>query len=182
VIVAGEYRLPVVVAAVLLMAVAAELAYFAVGGGGPSLPGLEVAPPQKAGPSHSESTVQMILARPLFQSGRRSAGGDVVSHGIDNLPRLTGVMFARDRKVAVFQPVGGKPQVLKEGNAVGGWIIRTIGPHQVVLEKNGGTMTIEPVKDTAITGVANGLAPQAVPFPGQNPAPPIMPTGRMPHP
>jgi len=159
-IIPGSLRPALAVAAGLILVIVAEMTTLDVGGRAPSVPALDVTPPGRLAPPFPENALETILGRPLFQSDRRLRTGDTVVRDDGKLPRLTGIVVAPERKVAVFQPFGEKPKALKEGDAIGGWTIRTIDRRQVVLERNGGTMTIEPVKDSTIAGSAIGATPQ----------------------
>jgi general secretion pathway protein N len=182
-------RLPLALAGLLGLCLAGEVVLLA---GGPRDSRFErvmpaVAPPRPAVPVGATET---ILARPLFLPGRHGQQRDLpTAKGGDGVPRLSAIVVAGDKRLAVFQPPTGKPMALREGDVVGGWTIHTIDRRQVVLQKAGGTMTIEPSKDLAAGAVGaatpKGRAPfQAAPaqaMPGPAGALPFAP-GKAPRP
>ena len=97
-----------------------------------------------------DELLAMVLARPLFNSTRRppqSAGNDsVVSSDLADT-RLTGIVTEPGHHVAIFAVNGAKPLRLTEGEAVSGWRIESITPHEVSLSGPGGTKTLEPKLD-----------------------------------
>ena len=110
------------------------------------------------------------LARPLFSSTRRppqSAANDGGTSSDLADMRLTGIVTEPDHHVAIFAVNGAKPLRLSEGEAVSGWRIESITPHEVSLSGPGGTKTLEPKLD-----------PNLVQPPG--PAPPPNPGARLP--
>jgi hypothetical protein len=172
-----EIRAALCIAVLLAVTIVFELTAVGVGADEASLPRPEASAATAGQPFAAAGAVEVIFSRPLFQPGRRSQGGEMIVRGDDALPRLTGIVVDRDRRVAVFQPVGEKPRTLKEGDSLGGWTIQTIGHRQVVLQKSGGTMTIEPAKETVGAGSAIGQTPRRGAYPGQMPAPAPMPPG-----
>jgi general secretion pathway protein N len=157
-------RLPVALAGLLALLLAGEVVLLAGGpGDGRSqrvVPA--VAPPRPAIPPGAAET---ILARPLFLPGRQGQGRDLpAAKGGDAVPRLSAIVVAGDKRLAVFQPPVGKPMLLREGDAVGGWTIHRIDRRQVVLQKAGGTMTIEPSKDLAAGAVGASAPKGRAPF------------------
>ena len=90
------------------------------------------------------------LARPLFSSTRRppqSAANDGGTSSDLADMRLTGIVTEPDHHVAIFAANGAKPLSLSEGEAVSGWRIESITPHEVSLSGPGGTKTLEPKLD-----------------------------------
>ena len=81
--------------------------------------------------------------------------------------RLTGIVTEPDHHVAIFAVNGAKPLRLSEGEAVSGWRIESITPHEVSLSGPGGTKTLEPK-----------LYPNLIQPPG--PTPPPNPAARLP--
>ena len=105
------------------------------------------------------------LARPLFNSTRRppqSAANDGASGADLADTRLTGIVTEPGHHVAIFAVNGAKPLTLTEGEAVSGWRIESITPHEVSLSGPGGTKTLEPKVDP-------NLVPPAGPTPAVNP-------------
>lgn len=120
-------------------------------------------PPPEVAPG---ALAETILARPLFVPSRRPAGGGAVAQGDAGLPRLAGIVIDGRQKLAVFQRASEKPQSVGEGQAIGNWTIQTITRHQVVLQSSGGTMTLEPAKDsTSVAGGATLALPPGLPAP-----------------
>jgi hypothetical protein len=106
------------------------------------------------------------LARPLFSSTRRppqSAANDSVTSSDLTDMRLTGIVTEPDHHVAIFAVKGDKPLRLSEGEAVSGWRIESITPHEVSLSGPGGTKTLEPKLDP-------NLVQPTAPTPPPNPA------------
>jgi hypothetical protein len=141
-----------------------------------------------------DELLAMALARPLFNSTRRppqSAGNDsVVSSDLADT-RLTGIVTEPDHHVAIFAVNGAKPLRLTEGEAVSGWRIESITPHEVSLSGPGGTKTLEPkldpnlVQPPAPTPPANPVArvpPQPAPVFNAPPRPGVPPAVRPPLP
>jgi len=144
-----------------------------------------------------DELLAMALARPLFSSTRRppqSAANDGVTSSDLADVRLTGIVTEPDHHVAIFAVNGAKPLRLSEGEAVSGWRIESITPHEVSLSGPGGTKTLEPkldpnlVQPPAPTPPANPaarVAPQPAPVanvpprpgvpPGVRPPPPVRP-------
>jgi type II secretory pathway component PulC len=178
-ILARESRPALAVAAFLIVVVGAELSVINTGGETPSSPIPEAIPQRQSKPLIPDNAIDVILSRPLFVTGRRSRVNGIVMRGLDNMPRLTGIIANSERRVAVFQPTGEKPKALKEGDSIGGWTIRSIGQRQVVFEKNGGMMTIEPSKNSSTVGAATSPAPQDRSVLGQGPGNLPSPNGRI---
>lgn len=173
----GGIRSAFVIAAVLLAAIVAELFLSHAGGEVSSLPPLEAVPARTLSPFSPAHAVEVILSRPLFLPGRRMRGGGMFAHGDDTLPRLTGIVVAPGRKVAVFQPATEKPKALAEGDSIGGWTIQKIDHQQVVLQKSGGTMTIVPTKESANVEIPGGVPSRGHPISGQNRGQAPIPSG-----
>ncbi|MDR3436836.1 hypothetical protein [Telmatospirillum sp.] len=166
-------RVPLALAAVTVVVIAIEAA--SLGFGGTLVPPPQrLAPPPEPPAAAPLSSLETIFARPLFQPGRRSSGHQTTTaRGTETLPRLTGIVVDGEKKIAVFQPAGEKPRVVKEGDAIGGWTIQAIGRRQVVLQKPGGTMTIEPAKDLGGSPAAAVQTNRNVPFQGTTPPAPM---------
>jgi hypothetical protein len=113
-----------------------------------------------------EELLALALARPLFSSTRRppqSAATDSVTNSDLADMRLTGIVTEPDHHVAIFAVNGAKPLRVSEGEAVSGWRIDSITPHEVSLSGPGGTKTLEPKLDP-------NLVQPAAPTPPPNPA------------
>src|SRR5271169_3146350 len=113
------------------------------------------------------------LARPLFSSTRRppqSAANDGATSSDLADMRLTGIVTEPEHHVAIFAVNGAKPLKVTEGEAVSGWRIESITPHEVSLSGPGGTKTLEPKLDP---NLVQPPAPTPPPNPGVRlPAPP----------
>jgi hypothetical protein len=122
-----------------------------------------------------DELLAVALARPLFSSNRRPPQATAKDSGTDSDladMRLTGIVTEPDHHVAIFAVNGAKPLTLTEGEAVSGWRIESITPHEVSLSGPGGTKTLEPKLDPNLVQAA-GPIPAANPgarLPGQ-PAP-----------
>ena len=147
-----------------------------------------------------DELLAVALARPLFSSTRRppqTAATDNTSSDLADM-RLTGIVTEPDHHVAIFAVNGAKPLKVSEGEAVSGWRIESITPHEVSLSGPGGTKTLEPKLDPNLVQqpppqppAANTAARQsAQPAPGINlpprpgippglPAPPAVRPGRV---
>jgi hypothetical protein len=75
------------------------------------------------------------LARPLFNPDRRPvAVAQAGSNATAALPRLSGIMITEAGRRAIFAATGAaKPQVVVEGDTVGGNLVRSISVEEVVL-------------------------------------------------
>jgi hypothetical protein len=97
-----------------------------------------------------DELLAVALARPLFSSTRRppqAAAPDSASNSDLADMRLTGIVTEPDHHVAIFAVNGAKPLRVTEGEAVSGWRIESITPHEVSLSGPGGTKTLEPKLD-----------------------------------
>ena len=144
-----------------------------------------------------DELLAVALARPLFSSSRRppqAAVPDSTTNSDLADMRLTGIVTEPDHHVAIFAVNGAKPLRVTEGEAVSGWRVESITPHEVSLSGPGGTKTLEPkldpnlVQPPAPTPPANPaarVAPQPAPVanvpprpgvpPGVRPPPPVRP-------
>ena len=99
----------------------------------------------RVSPSKGPSA-KTILARPLFNWNRRPGQSATAADG--PLPRLTGIVTSDTDRYAIFaaQP-GGKPQVVKEGNAIGRFKVDAIGVDGVILKNGAESQTLRPSFD-----------------------------------
>jgi len=84
-----------------------------------------------------------VLARPLFTASRRPGappGADIVTV----LPRLSAVIVVGGVRRAVFVAAGEKSQVIGEGETIGSYTLKAIGPDSVVLIGPNGQVTQRP--------------------------------------
>jgi hypothetical protein len=108
-----------------------------------------------------------ILARPLFSSTRRppqAADAAPTDTGLSDT-RLTGIVIAPGRHIAIFAPSGAKLLTVTEGQTMSGWRIDTITPTEVSLSGPEGTKTLQPKFDP-------NLAPPTPPQPEAATSPP----------
>jgi hypothetical protein len=99
-----------------------------------------------------------ILARPLFSSTRRppqTADAAPSDTGLSDT-RLTGILIAPGRHIAIFAPAGAKLLSVSEGQTLSGWRIDSITATEVSLSGPDGTKTLQPKFDP-------NLAPPAPP-------------------
>jgi hypothetical protein len=100
--------------------------------------------------SQLDELVATALARPLFSATRRPsqqvASNSATDPGLAST-RLTGIVTAPGRRLAIFVVTGAKPLTLVEGETVSGWHIESITPRQVSLSGLGETKTLEPKAD-----------------------------------
>ena len=122
-----------------------------------------------------DELLTVALARPLFSSTRRppqTAATDNTSSDLADM-RLTGIVTEPDHRVAIFAVNGAKPLRVSEGEAVSGWRIESITPHEVSLSGPGGTKTLEPKLDPNLVQQPPPQPPAANPAarpPAQPPA------------
>ena len=111
-----------------------------------------------------EELLETALARPLFSSTRRpaqSATDDGAGDTDLSDKRLTGIVTAPGRHIAIFAVNDAKPLILAEGETVSGWRIETIGPIEVSLSGPGGSKTLRPKPDPSLApppGAASAAA------------------------
>ncbi len=89
-----------------------------------------------------------LLARPLFEPGRRSAQTTSESVGVV-APRLTGVLVSNFSKTALFATAnGGKNISVVEGDYIGERLIKSIAANSVVLLGPEGPVLLHPAFDS----------------------------------
>ncbi len=96
------------------------------------------------------------LARPLFNPDRRPvAAVEAGSNASAGLPRLSGIMITEAGRRAIFAATGaGKPQVVVEGDTVGGNLVRSISVEEVVLIGPDGPHRLHLAFDREVPGTA----------------------------
>jgi hypothetical protein len=114
-------------------------------------PRANVAPPaQRERIPQIDRLLETALARPLFSSTRRPPQSATDDGAVDtdlSDKRLTGIVTAPGRHIAIFAVTDAKPLTLSEGETVSGWRIETIGPIEVALSGPGGNKTLRPKPD-----------------------------------
>lgn len=132
--------------------------------------------------SRVDELLETALARPLFSSTRRppqSAADDGAANTNLSDKRLTGIVIAPGRHIAIFAVTDGKPLTLGEGESLSGWRIDTIGPVEVSLSGPGGNKTLRPKPDPNLAQ-PSGTLPVAGAQPP--PTPPNIPGAPLPRP
>lgn len=82
----------------------------------------------------------------------------------EELPRLTGTVVAPGHRAALFVAGSGVVTPVEEGESVGGYVVRAIGPGGVQLERDGKRVLLAPGRAEAVaapptpSGVTFGLA------------------------
>ncbi|HEY1260056.1 MAG TPA: hypothetical protein VGF34_12495 [Stellaceae bacterium] len=117
-------------------------------------------PPLPERESREAEPIAPILARPLFSSTRRppqTADASPTDTGLSDT-RLTGILIAPGRHIAIFAPAGAKLLSVTEGQTMSGWRIDSITPTEVSLSGPEGTKTLQPKFDP-------NLAPPTPPQP-----------------
>jgi len=94
----------------------------------------------------SADQVASMLARPLFEPGRRPSAPVQAQEPVRIMPRLAGIMIAPERSVAIFQQASSpRPIVLKTGDVLEGiWNIASIAAGEVTLAHDDTVMVLEP--------------------------------------
>lgn len=100
-----------------------------------------------------------VVARPLFSPRRHPAGRSAAVTAVgavgDGLPRLTGTIVGPAGARAIFAGSDGKSRAAAEGDAVGDFMIRAIGPGQVTLSGSDGERVLRPTY--VLAPVANAI-------------------------
>lgn len=79
------------------------------------------------------------------------------------LPRLTGIVIAGPRRVAIFDSPPGRPTSVEEGDKIATYTVRSIGPAGVQVEREGRrialalTQSAQPAAPVDAGGVTFGL-------------------------
>ncbi len=94
-------------------------------------------------PDQHAAWLTEIMARPLFSPDRHP-----VEIGVRGLPRLTGVVVAGSKRVAIFAgPSNGRPIVAQAGAHVGPYEVRIVADDGVTVVGPEGISLIRPVFD-----------------------------------
>lgn len=108
-------------------------------------------------PGALASVAATIIARPLFNPDRRPAANPAdpaaarAEVAEDGLPRLTGVIVGPSGARAIFAGANGKSRAAAEGDTVGAFKVRTIGPGLVTVSGSEGDRVLRPTYVTATT-------------------------------
>jgi hypothetical protein len=131
-----------------------------------------------------DELLAVALARPLFSSTRRppqAAANDSATDSDLADTRLTGIVTEPEHHYAIFAVNGApKPLRLTEGEALSGWRIESITPHEVSLSGPGGTKTLEPKFDPNLVQRPPPQPPAATPVARQPAQPPAANTAARP--
>jgi len=132
-----------------------------------------------------DELLAVALARPLFSSTRRPPQAATNDNATDSDladTRLTGIVTEPDHHLAIFAVNGAtKPLRLTEGEALSGWRIESITPHEVSLSGPGGTKTLQPKLDPNLVQQPPPQPPAANPAVRQPAQPPAAnPAARQP--
>jgi hypothetical protein len=128
--------------------------------------------PTSAGPTESrKDDVASILARPIFSPSRRPEATPIEtppaaaapSAPVAPLPRLTGVVTTPRDRLALFAAAEGKVTELVEGESIGGYVIRTISPNEVILSGPDGERALRPSLLKIVPHVIHALQEAAAP-------------------
>ncbi|HYZ34539.1 MAG TPA: hypothetical protein VE684_19920 [Crenalkalicoccus sp.] len=105
--------------------------------------------PTPTAPDHSREWGATALERPLFAADRRPVAEQrpaVATGGGRDLPRLTGVLVGPTGGTAIFAAAadGARPIVLREGDSLGAFEVKTILVGQVMLVGPEGEQVLRP--------------------------------------
>lgn len=96
---------------------------------------------------HSAQALATITARPLLNPSRRSAVA-AAAPGIE-MPRLSGIIINHGASSAIFAPAdNAKPFMVKDGDTLGEWSVRSITTGSVILASSSGTRVLHPSSTT----------------------------------
>ena len=98
-----------------------------------------------------------ILARPLFTPSRRPPAE---AAQVTGALRLTGTIVGPDGPRAIFEPQGGgRAVVVREGERVGGALVRAIAPGKVFVADASGLRLLQPSFTSSAESLLRGPAP-----------------------
>jgi hypothetical protein len=111
---------------------------------------LRLRPPLHDPPSDRaiERWAGTALARPPFAPTRRPAPPALSpeQHAPDQkLPRLSGIVVAPDRLLAIFQGDQARPTAVTNGGEIAGWVVSTILQDTVLLSRDGSSLHLHPM-------------------------------------
>lgn len=115
---------------------------------------IPAAAPDKAADEIVGQWGNTILARPLFNPGRRPI--TAASTNTDtSLPRLSAIIIIGGTRVAIFAADGQKPQVIAAGNSIDGYRLQRVTPDSVDLLGPLGPLTLRPQFITAVPSASS---------------------------
>ena len=99
--------------------------------------------------------VARILARPLFTPGRRPAPSSALAPPASGPPRLAGIIGTPSHLSAIFEtaPPARASVVVTRGAKLDGWIVRSVAPHSVTLERDGEVLVATPMSAATSSSV-----------------------------
>lgn len=130
---------------------------------------------------HDMRWAELILARPLFSPTRRPP--EMTDHdkpGLVAVPRLAGVVVGAGQAGAIFAEAGSKPIVVKVGDRVGPYTVKSVAVGQVTVEGPSGTEVLHPA--FAPSGGESGRQTTALPQPLPPALPGLLGGGQIPSP
>jgi hypothetical protein len=114
----------------------------------------------------TDDWTRAILARPLFSPSRRpprpapAAGSGPAVQG--EFPRLAAVLIGPSGRSAIFAgSAGSKPIIVREGDAVASFVVRSIEPGRVTLDGPSGRRELRPVFVNGSELQPSGVQPPA---------------------
>ena len=147
------------------------------------------APARPAAADHDAAALARIAGlineRPLFSPSRRPserpATATAQAAASEGLPRLTGTIVGPSGARAIFAGSDGKSHAAAEGDVVGAFKVREIGPGQVILAGSDGEHVLRPTYIVApVTSAAGGVIQPAAGGPLRPPpAKPVMGSPRL---
>lgn len=136
----------------------------------PVLPG-RLVPGQR--PDQAARWAAIILARPLFDPGRRPPHGAAASpDAAPSLPRVAGLVVTPAGRSVIFASTP-KPLVVQEGGHVGAFTVQSIESGHVTIHGPSGVQVLSP----AFGPPGSAPEPGAPQLPGGLPGPPPPPQG-----
>jgi hypothetical protein len=103
-----------------------------------------VMPPQ----INIDSRMNEVLARPVFNSGRRPIGS--AAKDVAGLTRLTGIVITKSTKIAIFAAFpGGHPFIAEEGSRINAYEVKNISDSGVTVVGPAGVLVMTPHFDAA---------------------------------
>ena len=120
--------------------------------------------PRSRARGEADTWARSALARPLFRSDRRpAAAAEAAPRAAEEPPRLTALLSGPFGRRAIFAGSDGRSTVVREGSALGGWTVLSIGAGAVSVRGRDGERTVR---------LAFGAGAGA---PAPTPAPPSQP-------
>ncbi len=107
--------------------------------------------------SSDQRWMATILGRPLFTPSRRPPAE---AAQVTGALRLTGTIVGPDGPRAIFEPQeGGRAMVVREGERVGGALVRAIAPGKVFIVDGSGLRLLQPSFTSSAENLLGGAEP-----------------------